>query len=152
MSLPVLFLDFDGVLHPEFCHASRHFECEACFSSAIDGLDLEIVVSSTWRHDRDLKEIKALLSDAISERVVGKTPRYSQLLEVPSTLALYERQAECAAWLSVNRPVYASWVAVDDRSWLYRPFCPNLVLVDGARGFDERSSQLLRARLNELSR
>lgn len=148
----VLFLDFDGVLHPEFCHAKRHFECEAYFSAAICGLDLEIVVSSTWRHDRDVDEIKALLSDGVSARIVGKTPSYSKLPYVASKLALYEREAECVAWLASNRPAYTQWLAVDDRPWLFRPFCPHLFIVDGKRGLHKQSAQLLRARLNDLSR
>lgn len=150
--MPVLFLDFDGVLHREFCHASWHFECEAWLAYAIGKFDVEIVVSSSWRHNRELKELTALLSAPVSSRIVGMTPRYSELSEVPSKLALYEREAECAAWLSANRPAYTRWVAVDDRPWLFRPFCPNLFLVDGNRGLDDRSSQLLQARLNELSR
>ncbi|WP_184854924.1 HAD domain-containing protein [Acidovorax soli] len=149
--MPVLFLDFDGVLHREFCHASKHFEFEPSFALAIHRLDVEIVVSSTWRHNREPKELLAQLSDPVSSRIVGMTPRYSQLPDVPSKLALYEREAECTAWLSANRPAYTRWIAVDDRPWLFRPFCPNLFMVDGKRGLDEHSSQLLRARLNELS-
>lgn len=150
--MSVLFLDFDGVLHREFCHASRHFECEARLAYAIGDLEVEIVVSSTWRHNRELKELMALLSHPVSSRLVGMTPKYSQLPSIPSKLALYEREAECAAWLSANRPAYTRWIAVDDRPWLFRPFCSNLFLVDGKRGLDEHSSRLLRARLNELSR
>jgi len=69
--MPVLFLDFDGVLHREFCHTSMHFECEPSFASAIHGLDVEIVVTSTWRHNRELKQIMELLSDPVSSRIVG---------------------------------------------------------------------------------
>ncbi|MFN9476517.1 HAD domain-containing protein [Acidovorax sp.] len=150
--MTLLFLDFDGILHPEFCHASRHFECEPSLAFAISALDVEIVVTSTWRHNLELKEIMGRLSDPVSSKIVGMTPRYSQLADVPHKLALYEREAECSAWLSANRPAYTRWVAVDDRPWLFRPFCPNLFLVDGKRGLDEQSSQSLRARLNELSR
>lgn len=150
--MAVIFLDFDGVLHREFSHSSKHFEREACFAAAICGLDVEIVVSSTWRHNLELHEIIALLSEPVSSRIVGMTPTYSQLPDVPSKLALYEREAECTAWLSANRPPYTRWIAVDDRSWLFRPFCPNLFLVEGKCGLDEQSSQLLRSKLSVLSR
>lgn len=150
--MSVIFLDFDGVLHREFCHASKHFECEANFEQAICGLDLEIVVSSTWRKDRDLDGIKSLLSERISSRIVGQTPKYFELDDVPRKLALYEREAECAAWMRANRPAYTRWLAVDDRPWLFSPFCPNLFLVDGKRGLDEHSSKLLLEKLSELSR
>lgn len=143
----VLFLDFDGVLHPEFCRESKHFACEPHLISALQGMDIEIVVSSTWRTLRPLDEIRALLSAAVATRVVGATARFSQLSDVPSRLALYEREAECVAWLKANRPAWTRWLAVDDRPWLFRPFCANLFLVDGKQGLTEGSSSLLRARL-----
>lgn len=148
----VLFLDFDGVLHPEFCSESKHFVCEPYLISALDGMDIEIVVSSTWRTLRPLDEIRTLLSAAVATRIVGTTTRYPQLPDVPSRLALYEREAECVAWLTVNRPAWTRWLAVDDRPWLFRPFCANLFPVDGKQGLTKGSSSLLRARLNELSR
>lgn len=150
--MQVLFLDFDGVLHREFCHESRHFECEPYLTTALDGMNIEIVLSSTWRINRSLNEIKALLSEAIAARVVGVTPQYSQLSDISSRLALYEREAECVAWLTANRLAWTRWLALDDRPWLFRPFCPNLFLVDNKQGLQEHSCALLRARLNELPR
>ncbi len=147
----ILFLDFDGVLHPEFCRESKHFVCEPYLISALEGIDVEIVVSSTWRTLRPLDEIRARLSAAVASRIVGATARYSQLADVPSRLALYEREAECVAWLKTNRPAWTRWLAVDDRAWLFRPFCANLFLVDGKRGLTEGSSSQLRARLTSTA-
>ena len=57
-----LFLDFDGVLHP-ISAQGRYFRPENIkpFEHAIDGLNPRIVISSTWRLDKSLKEIKKLL-------------------------------------------------------------------------------------------
>lgn len=150
--MPVMFLDFDGVLHPEFCNATKHFECERHLASALIGNDVELVVSSTWRLGRTLCEIKELFSDPIANLIVGTTTRYSELPEISGSCAPFERETECVAWMSANRPPWTRWIAADDRPWLFRPFCRNLFLVDGKRGLDEKSSKLLRARLNELSR
>lgn len=79
----VLFLDFNGVLHRELFHASRHFECVAAFNSAIFGLEVEIVVSSTWRRNLILEEIKALLPEFVASQIFGITPKYSCLVDVP---------------------------------------------------------------------
>jgi hypothetical protein len=35
-------------------------------------------------------------------------------------------------------------VALDDGDWLFAPQLPNLILVDGDVGFDERTERLLR--------
>jgi len=46
----ILFLDFDGVLHPEFSHESRHFCCLPVLEQVVRQLqDCEVVISSTWR-------------------------------------------------------------------------------------------------------
>lgn len=150
--MTVLFLDFDGVLHRDFCHASKHFECEAHLASALDGMDVEIVLSSTWRVDKSLNELRTLLSETVADRIVGVTPRFIHMPDIPSQLALYEREAECMAWLTANRPPWTQWLALDDRPWLFRPFCQNLFLVDGKLGLEESSSNILRARLNALAR
>ena len=33
--MPIVFLDFDGVLHPEHCHESKHFSCLPVFESVL---------------------------------------------------------------------------------------------------------------------
>lgn len=33
--MPILFLDFDGVLHPEHCHESKHFCCLPVLEDAL---------------------------------------------------------------------------------------------------------------------
>ena len=48
--MPILFLDFDGVLHPEHCHESKHFSCLPVFESVLSQVpDCKLVIASTWR-------------------------------------------------------------------------------------------------------
>ena len=82
--------------------------------------------------------------------IEGVTPRYCDLTNVPNTLVGYEREAECHAWLWANEMPHRSWVAVDDRSWLYRPFCKSLFLVDGRAGLTQATGSQLAARLQSL--
>ena len=65
-------------------------------------------------------------------------------------LTAYEREAECQAWLWANDVPHRRWVAVDDRSWLYRPFCKSLLLVDGRVGLTQTTGSQLVARLESL--
>ena len=47
--MPIVFLDFDGVLHPEHCHESKHFSCLPVFESVLSQVtDCKLVIASTW--------------------------------------------------------------------------------------------------------
>lgn len=58
-TVQTLFLDFDGVLHPEFCHESKHFMHREAFEAVMRVLsNVDLVISSTWRHHRSLEELR----------------------------------------------------------------------------------------------
>lgn len=142
-----LFLDFDGVLHPEFCHESKHFSCLPYFENALRRIpDAIIVITSTWRLQRSLEQMLPFFSADVASMVVGVTPRFNTLEGIPNTLLGYERQAECEAWLRSHQRSYLPWLAIDDRAWLFRPFNPSLFLVDGQTGMTSEQSESLVAR------
>jgi hypothetical protein len=146
--MTTLFLDFDGVLHPEHCHASLHFCRLGIFEQAMRRVaDVQIVISSTWRFEKTLAELRACFAADIAARITGCCPLYTRLHDVPEHLAGYEREAECAAWLRQQGLAWSPWLAVDDRSWLFRPFNRNLLLVDGRTGLDQPTCELLIHRL-----
>ena len=150
-AMQTLFLDFDGVLHPEFCHESKHFCCLPFFEEAVrHAPDVEIVITSTWRHQHRPEDLARRFSADISQRVIGVTPHFPTLDDVPDTLVSFEREAECNAWLRANGRVASPWLAVDDRSWLYRPFNRALFLVNGKTGLTAQASRELVQRLLTL--
>ena len=145
----VLFLDFDGVMHPEFCHESKHFVHLDTFETVMRAAPhIELVISSTWRQKRTLDELRALFTADVAARIVGATPLYAQLEEVPDTLLGYEREAECRAWLRQHGRAAQEWLALDDRSWNFRPFTPHVFLVDGEVGLDADAAAKLAARID----
>lgn len=149
--MPILFLDFDGVLHPEHCHESKHF----CRLPILEGAlrqvpEYKIVITSTWRLEQTLADLRQRFSPDIANMIQGVTPRYSDLLNVPATLVSYQREAECHAWLWSNNLPHHNWLAVDDRSWMFRPFCKSLLLVDGREGLTEATACRLVTRLHDL--
>lgn len=149
--MPILFLDFDGVLHPEHCHESKHFSCLPVFERALHQVpDCKVVIASTWRLQTPGKRLREKLGSDVASKVVGVTPQYCDLHDVPPTLVGYEREAECHAWLLANKVRHEPWLAVDDRSWLYRPFCKSLFLTNGRTGLCTVSGELLVARLMKL--
>lgn len=146
--MTILFLDFDGVLHPEHCHASRHFCRLEIFQEAVRRVaDVRIVISSTWRFQKTLPELRACFAPDVAARIAGLCPHYAYLKDVPEHLAGYEREAECSAWLRKQDLAWSPWLALDDRAWLYRPFNRNLLVVNGRTGLDQTSCELLVQRL-----
>lgn len=149
--MPILFLDFDGVLHPEHCHESKHFCCLPILEDALRHVpECRIVITSTWRLEKSYEALVQKFSPDIATMIEGITPRYCDLTNVPNTLVGYKREAECHAWLWANNSSHCNWVAVDDRSWLYRPFCKSLFLVDGRAGLTQAIGSQLAARLQSL--
>lgn len=146
-----LFLDFDGVLHPEFCHESEHFCCLPFFEEAVrQAPDVEIVIASTWRFQHGFEDLVRRFSADVAQRVIGVTPRFTEIEDVPETLVSFEREAECNAWLRANGRVAYPWLAVDDRSWLYKPFHCSLFLINGKTGLTTQTAADLVKRLRAL--
>lgn len=142
-----LFLDFDGVLHPEFCHDSKHFSCLPYFENALRLLpEASVVITSTWRLQCPIEHLQARFSPDVAPRVFGATPEFNTLEDVPESLLGYEREAECDAWLRTIQRAFLPWLAIDDRSWLFRPFSPSLFLIDGQTSFTPNDAlKLVRA-------
>ena len=112
--------------------------------------ETKVVITSTWRLELTLADLRQRFSPDIASMIQGVTPRYCDLQNVPNTLVSYQRDAECHAWLWSNNAPHCSWLAVDDRSWLYRPFCKSLLLVDGRDGLTEANTCQLVTRLHGL--
>lgn len=81
---------------------------------------------------------------------MGETPRFNTLVDVPSSLVAYEREAECQAWLRSNDVPYLPWLALDDRTWLFRPFCKSLFLSDRKTGLTAAAGEQLKVRMHQL--
>lgn len=133
----ILFLDFDGVLHPLFPRTDRtheenqHFEGCSRLANVLDRVAprIKIVVSSTWRYKRSINEVRALLGP-LGGRVIGMTP----------ILNLREdgvRELEAQRWLDEYtrnhaRPIIR-WCALDDVPSLWTSRNKLLVTNDGFR-------------------
>lgn len=126
----ILFLDFDGVLHPDPPIISAPLWCRS--NLLIDWLDtrpdIEIVVSSTWRLSRSLQQIQALLPDRLATKLIACTGLVQE--------ELFARQLECELWMKENRDPWINWVALDDRIWNFRPFEKRLIICNRSTGID----------------
>ena len=112
----ILFLDFDGVLHPQyedqpvpadvaFCHLPQ-FEAVIREFPAV-----EIVISSTWREQFSLANLRSRFSPDIASRIIGTT----LLAKDQVTPRLVERREwEIVTWLTVQGRSNEPWIALDD--------------------------------------
>jgi hypothetical protein len=133
-----LFLDFDGVLR-RLPAAPGCFEPELLenFESSVRQLqEASIVVTSTWRLEMSLSELRELFSGDIAERILGSTPE---------TLSLtpHSRYNEVRTYLKTVQDSDALWLAIDDDP-AHFPHDAPVLLTDPYRGFDrDRAKQLV---------
>ena len=133
----LLFLDFDGVLHPTLCSPSSYFcEGERLHSSIRDSsVALELVISSSWRFHHTMNALLGFLPPDISRFVVGVTPRV--------TPGRHQRYREITGFLDSYRKA-PDWRALDDSVFEFPMPCAQLILCDGSIGMDDRIVSELR--------
>ena len=119
----ILFLDFDGVLHPDPPSSSAPLMCRAPLLKAWleQHRQVGVVISSTWRLKRSIPELQALFPQW-GDRIIGVAPNIPQ--------ESYQRQHECESWMRNHSKPWVPWLALDDRAWNFRPFERRLVLTD----------------------
>jgi hypothetical protein len=129
-----LYLDFDGVLHPNSFEKGKAFCLMSVLESALKGSDVRIVVSSSWRHHETQAyiqslfpaSIRSLLSGFTGEPLVGRWGRWN---EISNHAALHG---------------VTEWRALDDAVSEFPPDCPNLISCEGHIGLQEFQVNLLR--------
>lgn len=104
----ILFLDFDGVLHP--CdHGGDVFSRVAHLWEILRACPgVRVVFSTSWRESFPLDELVDMATanggEDLAPRFIGTTGPFLDL-----------RQAECLAWLESNGLKGQPWIAIDDR-------------------------------------
>jgi hypothetical protein len=124
----LLFLDFDGVLHP------THFAGEAPFNrvhllvEAIASSNLGIVISSSWRFTHSVEKLQRLLPDSISNLVIGVTGA--------PVIGKYPRHQEIQTYLQSHKQ--SNWRALDDSYWEFTSNCQELIRCNPNTGVSEK--------------
>lgn len=149
----ILFLDFDGVLHPQyegqatpadvaFCHVPRF---EAVMR---DFPDVEIVISSSWREHLPLDALRARFSPDIAQRITATT-----FVDTPGEPPLIERREwEIVSWLIAQGRQDEPWIALDDAVWQFKEHRQRVVSCLSYAGMDDATEAALREALNQFGR
>ena len=137
----VVFLDFDGVLHPESCAEQDHFCFLPNFHHALSEADphqvVPIVISSLWRQHCTLKQIRDYFPVDLAVQIVGVTPYMTDAearrvqdwsLFGGEQSRFSHRQREIVMWMNAHSRE-GSWLAIDDRASYFHKDTPNLFLV-----------------------
>ena len=105
----VVFLDIDGVLAPirrQDRYGDLDPACIRVLNEIVAAAGADVVVSSTWRYDKTVAELQAMLeAEGFAGRVLDKTP-----VGDPGT----RRGDEIAAWLAEHD--VGGFVIVDDHA------------------------------------
>lgn len=143
----ILFLDFDGVLHPVGgAEPRRRMEKLPLLETLLRepaSADVGVVISSTWRLLYNTAQLRSGFAPDVREHVIDCTP------ELEEHRTPFRRHEEIAAWLAAH-PQVRGWVALDDD---VRGFPPDAyartVFTQSAVGLAPRDIALLRTRLAE---
>lgn len=116
----LIFLDFDGVLHPLKANEHERFRPEAIYSvnRILDALDAKIVLSTAWRMDSDIERFNAWFK----HRIIGSTPIH----ELDLT-AQHSRFKEVMNFLSDENWLHVPWIAIDDKRTHYPESSPAFI-------------------------
>lgn len=125
----MLFLDFDGVLHPTSIGQDPLFSKASLLSMALCDVDIPIVISSSWRFTHSMKELKRRLPSEIAKKIVdvtgpaviGKFPRYNEIINYLAT-----------QYDEIN------WRALDDSYWEFPSPCSQLIRCNSNTGINMR--------------
>ncbi len=134
MNTKYIFLDFDGVMHPE---GKQAFSRADYFADIIkDKNDIFIVFSTSWREYTTVDKLSSYLPESIRHKCVGKTPllknhykhvRYHEIMQYNNEKLINDNQ----------------WIALDDMSIIFPPSCKNLILTNPKIGFSEKEAHLV---------
>jgi len=152
MNRPVIFMDVDGVCHPEPCKRELEFCCLPLIEVVLLEFPLvQIVISSSWREHYDLEQLRGFFAVELRSRVIGVTASIKRPSAdwLPGFGAQYEREWECAAWMKQHCDWSTPWLAIDDRAHWFRPECADLLLTDSRIGFSADDQKILHQMLRE---
>lgn len=125
----VIFLDFDGVLHPvEAGSLGLEYFCwlPVLYELLAKHADVRVVVHSTWRYEYSDEQLQTLLGP-VGTKFVGSTPRGPRELAIETVL-------------QANKSIRHHLV-LDDAREEFSGTRVNLVLTDSQLGLSDKRAQ-----------
>lgn len=139
----ILFLDIDGVLHPDPVTPDQAFSQRHLLWEFLNTrLDVQVVISSDWRVHHSLDELVDFIlagSDGqLRSRFAGVTP------VLPGAGHEYRgRERECRQWLAESDFAGSPWIAIDDVAGNFAYGCPDVLITDYRVGLTSKDIDTL---------
>ncbi len=151
----ILYLDFDGVLHPDAVYPSKEglvlrapgelfMHADILIEAIKVNSDIEIVLSTSWVSTLGYQTTLNYMPKALRERVLGAT-YYKQSSDYYTdhpfdNMTRFEQIHE-----HVKANVISNWIAIDDlhsntQDWPLE-YWPHLVICDGNKGLGDEETQ-----------
>lgn len=113
----IIFLDFDGVLHPTSASEHERFKPESiqAVNRILDELEGHGVLSTAWRMDFSIDKFNAWFKG----RIISSTPVHELDLQKKNP-----RFHEIIDFLESNGWLYVPWIAIDDKQTHFPPESP----------------------------
>lgn len=128
----IIFLDFDGVLHPAPNNGSSDFSLLPKFEDWLrEHQNAMVVISSSWREIMGMDVLKAIFSTDLQDRIIDKCP----VVEFIGQQA-YWRYLEILQWIQ-NNNYSGKWLAIDDMASAFPKDFKKLVACKSNIGIDE---------------
>ena len=141
--LITLFLDFDGVLHPQGATTDRLFEKANLLQICLQRIEnIEVVISSSWAEVHPLEEMRDFFEEQqdLQRLLVGCTLQKGDPEVDFGTMPL--REAQCRNWLIANRREPHFWVALEDDPLNFAAQ-EHVAFTDSRVGLSEQDAQRL---------
>lgn len=139
----IVFLDFDGVLSKGF---NKKFEKVGMFCQWLrEHPDVEVVISSAWRIDRTLEQLRRFFEADVQHQIISSTPQRLSDYEI------HQRQREIEQWISENIHEPLTFVAIDDAPELFLPNWPHIIYTETFDGLKFQHLQELTKRFSNDS-
>ncbi|QWD83166.1 hypothetical protein ICU98_06945 [Polynucleobacter sp. MWH-P3-07-1] len=124
----LIFLDFDGVLHPTHFAGESPFSRAALLEESFNLLSPKIVISSSWRFTDNLEKLQKTLPTFISSLIIGATGA--------AVIGKHPRFTEIQNYLQSYGS--ADWRALDDSYWEFPNPCTRLIRCNPNTGIADR--------------
>ena len=140
----ILFLDFDGVLHPVGSTENQYFSRLPLLEKFLrdQAPCWQVVISSSWREYFTLQQLIDRFSPDLRNRIIGSTPAdddHSLHMTWGAQASLYPREIQIRHFLAQRGLHGEDWVALDDMKGWFRnaETSDHLVLCNPSMGLTE---------------
>jgi hypothetical protein len=136
----LIFLDFDGVLHPTSASKDKYFCNADKLLQVIKDKSCRIVISSSWRFSHSLTKIKTLLPQFLAEKIIGVTGN--------AYIGKHARFNEIQIYLNSSSSNF-DWIALDDSKFEFPENCSQLIHCNPNFGITDEELIQIEKFLNE---